>query len=156
MRRNADLFVMLTTMNMVTLKHVYDEFGGTEWRSFVDFVACMLKHTEEYGSFIVDNHDPNARGRDRFFTYTANPELPQFTMLCQKAWQTATETNRAEVANRQRKEFKRTNAYSLNYLKNIKNREESQITQEQYLNRTDEADRARDVDMFQVLLRGHR
>jgi len=46
MRRNADLFCMLTTMNMVTLKHVYDEFGSVEWRSFVDFVACMLKHTE--------------------------------------------------------------------------------------------------------------
>lgn len=156
MRRNADLFVMLTTMNLTTLDHVYKEFASVEWRSFVDFCACMLRHTENYGSFIIDNNDPNARGLKRFFTYTAQEKVKQFTMLCRGAWETYTENSRTEMANRQRHEHKQTNKYSLNYLKQLKNADATKITHEQYFNQSAEAARAKDANHFSVLLKGAR
>ena len=55
MRRNADLFVMLTTMNLTTLDHIYKEFASIEWRSFVDFCANMLKNTEDYGRYLLSH-----------------------------------------------------------------------------------------------------
>lgn len=107
-------------------------------------------------SFIIDNNDPNARGRERFFHYTANPELPKFTLFCKNAWQSFTEESRAEVVNKQRKEFKKTNAYSANYLKQLKNADKTGITYAQYFGQTEEATRAKDDNPFKTLLRGAR
>lgn len=101
-----------------------------------------------------DNNDPNARGRDRFKQYTASDDLPKFTLLCKAAWESFTEESRAEVVNKQRKEFKQTNKYSAGYLRALKNADKSRISHAEYYGQTEEAVRAKDVDPFKVLLRG--
>jgi hypothetical protein len=154
LRRNADLFVLLTTVNLVTLKHVYEEFASVEWRSFVDFVANELKQTEDYGTMVIDNNDPNARGRDRFFKYTANPELPQFTMLCAAAWQAGDGRSKGDQAQKQRAELDKPTAYAKSTLEAYKRRDDTRISHAQYLGQTEEAHRNRDINMFETLLRG--
>ena len=153
MRQNCDLMCCLTTTNINVLKQIYEEFGSVEWRSFYDFAACLLKYTEQYGAFIINNNDPNKRGKDRFQTYTASPEVPDFTMFCEQAWVTPEAGSRTEVKRRQRKDHKPTNAYSANYLKQLKSKPESDITIAQFTGQTQQSQQAQNKDPFSTLLR---
>lgn len=128
MRSNADVLMLETLTNMNTLKDIYLEFGSIDFASFEDFVGVVLNVTKNYGTFVISNEDPNARGKERFFQYhpKAPEEIPPFRMLCAAAWD-ATNATVTEKYHDQKKKFKPKKKYSESYMKKLKEAEETEL-----------------------------
>jgi hypothetical protein len=143
MRRNADAFVMLRTTGQPSLDHVYKEYASIDFANFAHFQAVMLKVTDNWGCFVIDNSDPNLTAEQRYLKYypKKSDDLPQFTMLCPAAWHARNPTERAIKANEQREKFARPKKYSRNYMRQLKNCDTTLVTRQQVLGQTETHER---------------
>lgn len=141
MRRNADLFAMLTTMGQPSLEHVYKEFASIDFADYPNFQQCMLRQTENWGVFCIDNMDPNKRGKERFFHSQGklppndpaakdDPDnvLPMFTLFAPWAWGARDWEHCQKIAAEQRKKLKLPKKYSAGYMHNLKNAPRTRVT----------------------------
>lgn len=144
MRRNADNFIMLTTTGMPSLEHVYKEYASIDFPTFADFQAVQMKVTENYGELVIDNTDPNLRGKERFKRYRGKPieELPLFEMCCPAAWGVRTAAERSRVAAEQRKRLPKVKKYERSYMQKLKNRTDTEFSRAQLTGRTQNQQRA--------------
>lgn len=137
MRRNADVFAMLTVTGQLSLDHVYKEFGSIDFADYKHFQQCMLKHTEDFGVFIIDNMDPNKRGKERFFHSKGllppndpsdGPALPLFALFAPWAWGASDEQHKREIVEQQRKNLLLPKKYSEGYMHNLKNAQPTRVS----------------------------
>lgn len=131
MRRNADLFGVLTTTGETSLKHLYGEYAALDFASYQDFVGNQMNTTKDYGVMIIDNTDPNLRGLERFKKWTSSKlpeELPSFVMLCPAAWGARDRDGMLKAVEEQRKKLKLGRKYSESYMQKLKNAGDTKMT----------------------------
>lgn len=145
MRRNADLFFVLTMTGFSSVEHIYKEYASIDIADIKHFQALLMKTTEDYGCLVINNTDPNARGKDRFFKYRAKhpDELPKFIMFAPWAWQSADVSERAEKRKKQEKELGQVCKYERSTMAAWKNKRETRVNKEQVAGQTERIRHAR-------------
>jgi hypothetical protein len=138
MRRNADVFVLLTVTGRQTIDVLYDEYASIDFINKAHFRQCILRNTENYGEFIIDNTDANARGVDRFAKYRGKPteDLPKFILGCPASWGVGSVEERTKKRDEQMQVYLRPLQYAASYMKRLKNEHRTRIAQEEVAGRT--------------------
>lgn len=146
MRRNADLFMSMTTTGFDSLDKVYKEYASLDYANQAHFIGAMLETTKEFGVFIVDNTDANKRGSERFLGYRAGDaaDLPPFSLFCPAAWGVRTGAEKLNKAAEQRRQTPRTIKYERSTLVAYKNRDQTQVARDEVQGTTWRHEHAKD------------
>lgn len=111
-RANAWWAVIFTTRHEPTLDYMASEWMGTDFVDKYHVRAFIEKNTQDHQAVVIHRH-PYLSAPERYWVHkAANLDDTTFAMLNDRAW----EGPRAQMAERQRRDFPLPKDYSMSYL----------------------------------------